>query len=430
MNKRTRFVCVAVLLTALAVPAWAGMNFVPTTYGLSARAMSMGNAMTATRSDLSMAFANPAALGALDHSRVGLGYLYGVPTLHTERDGDGLPDVDDVNDVVMINAAFSLRNVLTKGKRGIGFGLSFTADDNGKTFIDFTDRRSDSGQFLRYGNSNTALLAGLGVEIMPWLMIGAGATIQLEAEVRMEITTDLEGNTKNESFDQVAEFVFSPNVGVLAPWKEWTFGATWRGESIGQVGPITAPTAAEVGGAALTTLPIKVSFRDSFLPMQLAVGASWEGGDGLLVALDVTWYQWSRFDEVIEDNDSARYDADISFADTYVPRAGVEYILGGVHAFRAGYSYEMSPVTDIGTVQPDPDGTTVGFVVLDNDKHVASVGYGYTLYLPEYLSFPIGFDLAFQGQFLPERTEDTSDGVEFVSDGFVYAGGLTISLGF
>jgi long-subunit fatty acid transport protein len=265
---------------------------------------------------------------------------------------------------------------------------------------------------------------------MPWLMLGAGAIIQMEAEVQMQIDTDLEGNSVNESFDQVADTVITPTAGVLVPWEEWAFGVTWRMASQGQIGPINADTLAIVGGSDLATLPLQVSFRDSYIPMQLAAGAQWKPLPELLVALDMTWMQWSGFEKFAEEEDDARKDVELEFTDTFVPRLGAEYVVNGVHAFRAGYSYEMTPVEGIGTYRPFEDLNVVGFVILDNDKHVGSLGYGYTLSSISALKYPVHFDLGLQMQYLTPQTEETSDGVEYTSEGVLFAGAFNVSLGF
>lgn len=430
MKRRVIGAIGAIVLLALAVPALGNMNFIPNTYGLSARSMGMGNSLTASRYDLGMAFYNPAALGMLDHSAAGLGYLFAQPRFDSEIDGEKMPDFDTANEIVVVDLVISLKNILTHGKRGMGLGVSLTLDDNGATFVDFRDHRSKQGQYLRYGTSSATILTGLGVEIMPWLMLGAGAIVQMEAEVQMQVNTDLEGNSNNESFDQLASTVLTPTAGVLVPWKDWTFGLTWRAESKGQIGPIDADTLAEVGGSELASLPLSISFRDSFIPMQLAGGAQYMVLDGLLLSLDLTWMQWSRFIEFSEEEDSARDDIKFDFVDTFVPRLGAEFVLFEKHALRAGYSYDMTPVKGIGTYKPYEDLNVVGFVILDNDKHVASLGYGYTLEIPKMITYPVQFDLGMQMQYLAPRTAETSDGVKYKSEGILFGGMFNVSLGF
>ena len=430
MRLRVAIPVALMIMVLCSVSAYAGLNFIPNQYGLSARGMAMGNALTAATGDSAMTFFNPATLGTLDYSRVTLGYVYGQPRFTSKRAGADSVEMDTVNDLVNLDLLLSFKNLLTGGKRGISLGLSLTLDDNGSTFIDFADHRSDSGQYLRYGNSSATIVTGLGVEVMPWLMLGAGAIIQLEAEVQMNIDTDLEGNTINESFDQVASTVITPTAGVLVPWNDWAFGAAWRAESVGQVGPIAADTLAIVGGSDLATLPLEVSFRDSFIPMQTAAGVQWNGLPELKIVFDVTWMQWSRFVDIVEENDDARDDIDFDFNDTFVPRLGAEYIWKGAHALRAGYSYEMTPIEGIGTFSPSQHLNVNGYVFLDNDKHVASVGYGYTLRAPGVIRYPIRFDLALQLQYLVPRTEETSDGVKYDSEGMLWAGGFNVTFGF
>jgi hypothetical protein len=430
MNRWYALALVAALGALFAVPAGANMNFIPNTYGLSARGMGMGNPLTATTSDLGMTFFNPAALGALRNSQVGLGYVYAAPRFESKRAGKGEPVFDRTNQLVVADLLISLRNIFPSAARGLSLGVSLTLDDNGATFIDFADRRSDRGQFLRYGRSSATIIAGLGVEVLPILMIGAGAIIQMEAEVQMQLNTDLEGRSNGESFDQVAKTVISPTVGILVPLDGLSVGLTWRAESQGQIGPIEADTLAQVGGSDLAGLPLKISFHDSFIPMQLAAGAHYYVLRNLLLAADLTWMHWSTFVEFANKEDDARDDIAFDFDDTYVPRVGIEYTAKERHSLRAGYSYEMTPVKGIGTYRPYKDLNVVGFVILDNDKHVASLGYGYTLVAPTVLKYPARFDLGLQMQYLAPREAKTSDGVKYASEGVLLGGAFTLSLGF
>ena len=429
MRRARAYAMVAVLL-ATAVPALANMNFVPNTYGLSARGMAMGNAMTATTSDLGMTFFNPASLGMLQNSQVGLGYVYAQPNFASRRTGKHYPAFRQANKLLVADLLISMRNFIPSASRGLSLGVSLTLDDNGGTFIDFADHRSVKGQYLRYGRSSATIVAGLGVEVLPILMVGAGAIVQMEAKVHMALSTDLEGRSNNESFDQLAKTVISPTVGILLPLDVLSVGVTWRGESQGQIGPIKADTLAQVGGSDLATLPLEVSFRDSYIPMQLAGGFHYNVRNDLLVAFDLTWMRWSQFVPFAKKHDDARDDVKLDFDDTVVPRVGIEYVAKERHAIRAGYSYDMTPVKRIGTFKPYKNLNVVGFVILDNDKHVASLGYGYTLIAPKSIKYPMHFDFGLQAQFLAPRTAKTSDGVKYTSEGALLGGGFTWSFGF
>ena len=420
---------VAALLAA-AVPALANMNFIPNTYGLSARGMGMGNPLTATTSDVAMTFFNPASLGMLQNSQAALGYTYAQPSFQSKRTGKTYPTFDRTNRLLVADLLISMRHVFPSASRGLSLGVSLTLDDNGATFINFADHRSSRGQFLRYGGSSATIIAGLGVEVLPILTLGAGAIVQMEAKVHMALSTDLEGRSNNESFDQIARTVISPTLGILLPLDVLSIGLTWRGESQGQIGPIKADTLAQVGGSDLATLPLEVSFRDSFIPMQLAGGFHYNVRDNLLVAFDLTWMQWSRFVDFARKQDDARDDIKFDFDDTVVPRAGIEYTVKERHAIRAGYSYEATPVKKIGTFRPYKNLNVVGFVILDNDKHVASLGYGYTLVAPGKIKYPMHFDLGLQGQFLAPRTARTSDGVRYTTAGTLLGGSFNWTFGF
>lgn len=424
-----RTVLTAIVVLTLASHAVASMNFIPNNYGLSARGMGMACAMTAVTDDVGVSFFNPAALAVPKHSRVGMGYLYGAPFFEGDGPGGKL-EFDKANEVVQLGLNICMRDLFTSG-RGLGFGLNIALDENGSAFIRFTDKRSDNGQFIRYGTANGGIVAGLGLEVLPVWYLGAGALVQLHGDTALAVNTDLAGNAKNESMELNSDPYVTPIASTLIRIRPLNIGLTWRMESYGQMGPITADTLAEVGDSPLATLPLSLSYRDSFIPMQAALGVAYDIRPDLLLAFDFTWHQWSRFVKIVEDKDDARRDSRFDFRDTFIPRIGLEWEATESHALRFGYYYDMTPVDGIGTYRPYRDLPNVmGFVVLDNDKHVGSLGYGFTWLKVPMLNESIKVDLAYSFQYLVPRSMKTTDGYKFESSGMLHAGTLTFSLGF
>ncbi|MDP8257320.1 MAG: outer membrane protein transport protein [Candidatus Alcyoniella australis] len=421
-------ICAAALFV-MATSAVAGLSYVPNTYGLSARGVGMANALTAVTDDVGAVFFNPASLAIPKSSRVGLGYIYGAPFLSSEGPG-GKMEFDSSNEVVTVGMSLDMHKLFTSG-RGLGFGLGLTIDENGKAFIRFEDRRSDDGQFLRYGSTSAAIVAGAGIEVIPMLNLGAGIILQLHGGTALAVNTDLGGNATNESMSLGSDTYPTPIVSALVRLEPINIGLTWRAENFGEMGPITADTLATVGGSPLATLPLKLSYRDAFIPMQVALGVAYDISPELLLAFDFTWHQWSRFVDIVEEKDDARRDSQFDFRDTFVPRLGIEWNISEAHTLRAGYFYDMTPVDGIGTYRPYEDMPNVlGFVIVDNDKHAASLGYGFSWIDVPKLNQPIKVDLAYQFHYLVPRTTKTSDGYKFQSEGTVHTGALTFSFGF
>ena len=116
------------------------------------------------------------------------------------------------------------------------------------------------------------------------------------------------------------------------------------------------------------------------------------------------------------------------FRDRFVPRVGVEHRLVTSETWdlglRAGYLFEQTPV-------PDQSGFTN---LLDNDRHVFSVGAGVRLtdlepLVPGY----VAFDVHAQWGVIPERQTRKDSLVDRVGDyrfeGQTFAAGATLELG-
>ncbi|MCZ7585386.1 MAG: outer membrane protein transport protein [Deltaproteobacteria bacterium] len=137
--------------------------------------------------------------------------------------------------------------------------------------------------------------------------------------------------------------------------------------------------------------------------------------------MDGVWYNWGRFDERVAEDDLPREDVKIDFVDTYVPRAGIEYNLAENFPLRLGYSYQMTPMRTPG------DRTNV---FLDNDRHVGSIGLGYTMEDPPVFALPVSLDAAYFHQYLVPDEYETADGFTYESEGNVNGGVVTLNLQF
>jgi hypothetical protein len=115
---------------------------------------------------------------------------------------------------------------------------------------------------------------------------------------------------------------------------------------------------------------------------------------------------------------------------TVVPRGGVEVCVWDAIVARGGYYFDPSPIPDQFDVQSN---------YLDTDKHVFSVGLGYSFSrlpwvgeLPLY--YPIQLDGYFQFQHMPRRYQlknvYTTDEQGWYIDGSAYALGFGITTGF
>jgi long-chain fatty acid transport protein len=148
-------------------------------------------------------------------------------------------------------------------------------------------------------------------------------------------------------------------------------------------------------------------------PNEVAAGFALKPRNDLLIAADLTWSNWSQY------LDPQSQVPEKKFRDTYTPRIGLEYIHHTGIVMRAGYSFQPSPV-------PEQTGSAN---YLDNDKHVFSIGLGYTFSrspIPIWKK-PLTVDSYFQYQKLVQREYHKESQVPPEND--LTFGGYLISAG-
>ncbi len=406
-----RFLLALTLFTAWAVlgsAAQAGLIFVPNTYGLSARSIGLGNAMTAVGDDYSMAFFNPGALGLLETNQLDLGYLYAEPNFEGGLENGDDVQFDTANKITLIGFSMDLSEIFT-GDRGLGLGLDIAIDNNLKSFLNFEDSRNDNGQFLRYGLCSVTVVTGLGVEIIPQLYLGGGGFVMVKGKNKLIAETDMAGNTKEEEIQVSAEPAIAPIVSLFAPvTPDLTFGVVYRGKGVAEFTEIDAETEALVSDSPLTNLNLVMAFKDTYVPQQVALGGSYWLMEELMVALDVTWANWADYDDEVSKGDVVKEDGEFETKDIYIPRLGIEYTPVENLFLRFGYYFEETPFVDPGI------GNTV---VLDNSKHVGSFGIGYDATTIPFLNHPLSLGVTYFYHYLVPRTVEAGDGREFESSG-------------
>ena len=391
-------------------PAKASLIFVPNTYGLSAKSVGMGNAMTAVGDDYSMAYFNPGALGNLKSSQIDLNYLYAAPDFSGGPKGGEDVEFDQESKITLIGFTMDMSNLFAK-RHGLGLGFDIAVDDNLKSFLAFEERRNDDGQFMRYGKSSVTMVTSLGLEILPKLYIGGGAFILVKGENTLVTQSDMAGESREEEIQVDAEPVMAPIVGVFAPvHKMLTLGAVYRGKGVAEFSSIDASADALVSESPLTTLNLMMAFKDTYVPQQFAFGVGIKPTCNLLFALDATWANWGDYEDEISEGDVVREDSEIETKDIIIPRLGIEFTGIKNLMIRGGYYYEDTPFEDPGV------GNTV---VLDNARHVGSLGLAYD-FSPKFLNHPLTPGAGYFYQYMQPRSVDSGDGQKFESEGSLH----------
>jgi len=404
-------------------------------FGMSPRAIGMGNAYSAVADDFSAAYYNPAGLAQIRRHQLFLGYLYGQPRLKQNLPGEnGRMSLlsDKKFDAPLIGLTVDLSKIIDIDRR-INFGMFATLGDNLKAAWRIHDWASENPRFIRYGdNANRIhMVAGTGIEVIKNKLF-AGASLNMWQDIgipELNVRTDLRGNIYTKEVDIDGNWELAPIGGLLFVPMDWLkLSYTYRGE-MQQKNPMRINTTADLipGASPGIELPInlRLMFIDYYLPQNHTWGIAIRPIDKLLVSFDLTWYKWSDFSIPSWHETPVR-----KWKDTYVPRVGAEYELYKNLFVRMGYWHEESPVPDQGDIPSN---------YLDNDKNVLSWGVGYALeglhipFTQAKLKYPLLLDAFVQYQMMENRNQEKDPSLgqpSWRADGYQIAGGFGLTLQF
>ncbi len=408
------FVCVGSVYASLIYP--------PNTYGLSARGIALGNALTADDQDLSICYFNPAGLAKGDSHGLGLGYIYTMPDMSGGWVDGQTVEEDTKNTIVLINVRANIRKLFSENLPvpPIGFGLSLAMDDNFSTMMVFDDMRTYKGEFYRYGMANFTMQGAIGVGVTPWMSIGLGFHGGFKGDGIVTTRADVTGGTDNEGTRMRG--AFKPHLlgGIYFHGEKWGVGVTYRDQTMGTFESIKVDAAPSIAEVALPTMHIPMNFFDTFVPNQIALGLKWNIHPSVKTLADFTYQNWGEYDKLAAKSHFVGSLARFDTVDIYTPRVGIETYPVEVLALRSGYRYEQTPFRTIGTRFPETGDVIKGKVILDNDTHVFSLGGGYTLDNDELLAVDFIFDLTYQLHYFVPREAESSDGYNYQSRGLLH----------
>jgi len=284
----------------------------------------------------------------------------------------------------------------------IGIGIATFIPDEGLSRI--TALRQEVPRWELYDNRSSVIYLTANLAIRPWefLEIGGGISFLTATRGRFEISGEANLGSPYDSqlrheVDVDLTSVRYPEAGVMLHLaKSASVAVVYRGETkldLQLSGQIDATLNAGF------RVPIRYTLRahtvQAFLPQQVVVGTSWRPIDDLKVNADLTWVDWSAYENPTAYT-YAKLEADVppelglelpgvllpvkvrdpGFADRIVPRVGVEWYVPDITdpdgevivrvPLRAGYVYEHTPI-------PEQSGIT-NFV--DADRHTPSFGAG------------------------------------------------------
>ncbi|MCA9518482.1 MAG: outer membrane protein transport protein [Myxococcales bacterium] len=423
MRRLGRAALAALLVVAVApTPARASTYDI---FGLSARDVAMGNAMTAAATGYAAVYYNPAALTATSQQQIGLGLTLTLPEVYVDR---GSADSD--RPTVLPPSHFGLALGWMKpvpgvfaGKLALGVGLYLPGD----RLVRVQGVDPQRPQFYLYQNLQDKLLihAAAAVEVTEWLSIGAGVEIlaDLGGSVALDMNI-LSGEFEQRNLSVTLDPTAAPIAGIhIRPAEGVAIGLSYRGESA-----LSFHLPIRVSDGEALSLAVDVEQTVLWTPHQLSLGASWTLTDpALTLALDATLAFWSgapdpspRLSVDVEGYlleafglagalDLSTHTAPIAvgFTDTVTARVGAEWQATPWLTLRGGYFYRPTPA-------PRQTGVTA---YLDNDAHVLSLGAGFDFLSPlKEAPTAVRLDLAAQLTLLPRRTALRADAKDPVGD--------------
>ena len=229
----------------------------------------------------------------------------------------------------------------------IGGGVSFQ-------YLD-----AELNQAIDYGTINAAL--GFGLPLLPQ---GADGKFKVKGD----------GN-----------WGYGFNLGVLFELTEASrFGVAYRSKISHDLkgdADFTTPTAAAPIAGALDLVDTDAK-ADIDLPASLSVSGYHQLTDKWAVMADITWTNWSTFDELRIKFDSGAADSvtTFDFDDSFRYSVGVSYALNPQWLFRGGLAYDETPVPNSRTRSPQ---------LPDQDQFWFALGTSYQF------SDRLGFDLSY-----------------------------------
>ena len=421
-------------------------------FGFGAKPISMGNAFTALATDWTGAYYNPAAPAVGKTRTIGAGFSYATYDL-TYKSETGSTSSGSDHDVArqapLSALTFGISSPLSTDQSEllsrIVPGIGVFLPTRGIVGID-VETAPGSPQYFLYGTrrDKLAVMPFVSVRILPLdnpagqdgdhpehpmtLALGGGATIL--SDISGHFTFDLSSTAaRSVATDIKLAYTAAPNFGIYFwPLAGLSLGVTYRGKLA-----LKADFDTQILVGSTNLFPLKIEAVTLFQPQQVAAGAAFDPVEWLTLALDVTWLNWSAYNDAFVTIRPVIPQADVKFSDIVIPRLGAEVRFDHGFAARAGYYF-----------QPSPIGAQTGATnLVDNDKHVMSLGFGWTFWterdrmvrdgegakLVKEEHDPVSIDAFFQWHHLLDQSVTKDPGASPQTGSFFDSGGDVFNFG-
>lgn len=431
------------------------------TFGFSAEGIARGNAMTASVNDWSSVFYNVGGLGKSVNikgapsggtggemtlklrktegegysgekefypNQFAIGVLYVFPQMNlninrfgTTSTGSYIPVTTNAKEekdpygfitiggVLDLNTVVKLPDLISTARLGVGLGLN-----SDLTVAKVNDIDPRTHNFIRYGKEiqRLALLVGAGMGFLNDAFGGGiGFHGNFNGKGKMLMEAQLTANPQVPLGQTNMDLGLAPGAiaGVyISPGQIFSIieglelGASYRMENKMKVEPFDA-AASILGGVINMNLMLEIF--DYYSPHIITGGVAFTRW-GLTVSADVNYEMWSRM--MVGKSTETHYYALPKFVDTLSYKVGIKYVTP-LHwlGVMAGYSYVPSILDkSTGTMYAFRFGTVQNLLqtgmynIMDNNKHLASLGLQFTVPKMWRLGGMTVITLSYQFQYL------------------------------
>ncbi|BCS97237.1 OmpP1/FadL/TodX family outer membrane transporter [Desulfoluna limicola] len=359
------------ILTALftlssVTPAWSGMV---DTYGIGARATSMGGAVSASPSPVFAPYYNPAGLSLAETPTVAAGVLTTTPDIEIgDYSVGGSPGVDfsDTTGTLIVPHAGFAMPINDK----LSAGMSLYAPWGMHVEWD-KDPAKNPGAYNNYEAyyQRVAITPALSYKVSNKLSVGAGISLGRSETGADFINADFrDPSVFNKPFEAelTDDFNVSFNIGTLYQATDrLSMGLTYRSRT-------QADFEGDLKVAGTKVADVTLNYDH---PEQIQGGVAYRFGasKNLLVEADAVWTRWG-----INDTQSqyVHYLNGVTepmiikrnWEDTTKYSLGMEWTVNPTVTLRGGYTWDPTPVPD----------NSLDFIWPDGDKHTLALGAGFT----------------------------------------------------
>lgn len=414
MMGNNRWMCaalglVALVCTLLIAPEGAQAQSPATILGLHSRSIGLGGAVSASVSDYSAVYYNPAGLANRTDLQLGFGPALVFPNFKYksfagERKG--------VTDPFMTNSFGAVVPIGGPLKKKVAFGIGALTPFPNLTTIRIRTPEEPSFVFTEDLLQTPIIAFGLAYRPSKYLTVGVGGQLIIQAEGEVRSAFNLTNATiTGRDTALTINPVIAPIFGIqVIPVRFVRLGFFYRSE----VKPdIKLPFKADAG-----IIAFEAQFVSNVLysPPQIGGGIAFEFLDQFVFSADGVWVQSSKTPSpgvqlrVTPDALLApivTVDPNPGFSDSFQVHVGVEYKYNEDVRFRAGYMRRTTPVPQ----------QAFDTSFLDNSISAYSVGAGVTLKDPtEILEKPFTVDMHVQFQQMDEGTARRASPLHPVGD--------------